>query len=177
MVELDIYYKFVFPKPEEEQKYHYYYFCEPKEEENYIQLTRKDIEEILIDDDVEIPKNIKIEYDLIKNDEKKEPNYKQFDEKNGVKIMDLNSKYKLYLKFEENYANNINKIEEKEKEKEELQKQNEEIKIILEELTEIRKKIKDQKIQINAEKNSIIKSVNYNTIYNTLQYYLQYYLH
>ena len=77
MVELDIYYKFVFPKPEEEQKYHYYYFCEPKEEENYIQLTRKDIEEILIDDDVEIPKNIKIEYDLIKNDEKKEPNYKQ----------------------------------------------------------------------------------------------------
>ena len=168
MVELDIYYKFVFPKPEEEQKYHYYYFCEPKEEENYIQLTRKDIEEILIDDDVEIPKNIKIEYDLIKNDEKKEPNYKQFDEKNGVKIMDLNSKYKLYLKFEENYANNINKIEEKEKEKEELQKQNEEIKIILEELTEIRKKIKDQKIQINAEKNSIIKSVNYNTIYNTI---------
>ena len=82
--------------------------------------------------------------------------------------MDLNSKYKLYLKFEENYANNINKIEEKEKEKEELQKQNEEIKIILEELTEIRKKIKDQKIQINAEKNSIIKSVNYNTIYNTI---------
>ena len=162
MVEFEIIYKFIFKEPEEEEDQRYYFnYLYELNGENYIQLTRKEIEEILKNDDVEIPKDIIIKYDLIKNDEKEEPIYKQF---NGEKITDLNSKYKLYLNLEINDSNNINKIEEKEK-VEEIQEQNAETKKILEELIEIRKQIKALKTQKNEDIKLIKKSANYNTMY------------
>jgi len=161
MVEFEIIYKFIFKEPEEEDQRYYFNYLYELNGENYIQLTRKEIEEILKNDDVEIPKDIIIKYDLIKNDEKKEPIYKQF---NGEKITDLNSKYKLYLNLEINDSNNINKIEEKEK-VEEIQEQNAETKKILEELIEIRKQIKALKTQKNEDIKLIKKSANYNTMY------------